>query len=233
MNRPKFPESGRTEFPEPTSLDGKRWVDTGSKFLFPVQVMSKLFAGKFISAFEKARQSGQLTMPPKLSSPSAASALTALVRGKSWNVYCKRPFGGAEQLFAYLGRYTHRVGISDHRILNVTKTTVTIATRNDKTATMHSLEFIRRFLMHVLPSRFTKIRHYGLVASSNVKTKLVRARQLLAAQGRVVAAHVPDEDAADEPALTCPHCGSPNLITYLLLPLLPTAARAPPWSAAP
>ena len=98
---------------------------------------------------------------------------------KPWVVYAKRPFAGPEQVFAYLGRYTHRVAISNHRLLSVSDEAVTFATRDGKTATLHPHEFIRRFLLHVLPKSFGKIRHYGLFASSNVKTKFSIARQLL------------------------------------------------------
>jgi hypothetical protein len=94
-------------------------------------------------------------------------------------VYAKRPFGGAEHLFEYLGRYTHRVAISNHRLRSLSQDHVSFRTKGDKTVRLHALEFIRRFLLHVLPSGFVKIRHYGLYASSNVKTRLQHARELL------------------------------------------------------
>ncbi len=100
---------------------------------------------------------------------------------REWVVYAKRPFAGPKQVFAYLGLYTHRVGISNHRILEVTPSSVRIATKQGGEATMTPQEFIRRFLQHVLPPRFVKIRHYGLMASVCVDTALARAAQLLGA----------------------------------------------------
>jgi hypothetical protein len=99
----------------------------------------------------------------------------------SWVVYAKRPFAGVEHVFRYLGRYTHRVGISNHRIQAFDDEGVRFATKDGKAVTIAPLEFIRRFLDHVLPTGFTKIRHFGLFASSNVKTKLEKARSILAA----------------------------------------------------
>ena len=101
------------------------------------------------------------------------------VASKSWVVFSKRPFAGASQLYAYLARYTHRVGLSDHRLLAVDDEAVTWKTRGDGTATAAPVEFIRRLLQHVLPQGFVKIRHAGLYAASNVNTRLARARALL------------------------------------------------------
>jgi len=185
------------------SLDGERWIDTGAKFLFPVRVMSDLMRGKFLAGLEEARRAGDLNMPAGLNTPSAAAGLVEVLRRKAWVVYCKRPFGGAEQLFEYLGRYTHRVGISDHRIIDVTPSQVVIKTRGRDTASMSPQEFIRRFLMHVLPTGFTKIRHYGLLASANINTKLVVARDLLASKGRLVLVKI----RAVKYESYCPHCG--------------------------
>jgi hypothetical protein len=98
---------------------------------------------------------------------------------KPWVVYAKRPFRGAEHVFEYLGRYTHRVGISNHRLLDLTGDYVRFRTRGDKTVRLHVLEFIRRFLLHVLPAGFVKIRHYSLYASGNVRTRLHNARTLI------------------------------------------------------
>jgi hypothetical protein len=99
---------------------------------------------------------------------------------QDWVVYAKRPLGGAEQVYSYLGRYTHRVGLSNHRIRDVSDQGVRFATKQGNTCTLTPVEFIRRFLLHVLPARMVKVRHYGLLAGSNVKTKLARARSLLA-----------------------------------------------------
>lgn len=153
-----------------------RWIDVGRKYLLPVKVLSKLFRGKFTAGLERLQARGQVELPPALQRPGAFTALLAQLRRTRWVTYCKRPFAGPEQVFKYLGRYTHRVGLSNRRLLDVTDQAVTITTREGRTATMEPAEFVRRFLAHVLPTGFVKIRHYGLVASSNVGTKLGAAR---------------------------------------------------------
>ena len=155
------------------------WFDTGRKYLLPVKVLSKLFRGKFTAGLERLQARGELDLPGELQRPGAFGALLAQLRRTRWVTYCKRPFAGPEQVFKYLGRYTHRVGLSNKRLLDVTDEAVTIATRDGKTATMAPEEFIRRLLTHVLPKGYVKIRHYGLVASSNVKTKLEAARDAI------------------------------------------------------
>jgi len=177
------------------SLDGGRWINTRRRFLFPVQVMGKLFRGKLVAALDRLHRRRELDLGDAVDPEKTFSKLRAKLFSKKWVVYAKRPFAGPEQVFAYLGRYTHRVAISNTRILAVTDNAVTIATRDGKSATMHPLKFINRFLQHVLPSEFVKIRHYGLWASSNVKTKLAAARKLLESAGRRI-------DERPEPAAT-------------------------------
>ena len=142
-------------------------------------------------------------------------------------MYAKRPFAGPEQVFTYLGRYTHRVAISNHRIVAVTDDAVTILTRNGKTATMSPQQFIKRFLQHVLPSGFVKIRHYGLWASGNVKTKLPAARRLLEADGYRLDEHPKDvtpdwrerlEELTGINLTVCPVCGCERLRPRILPP---------------
>ncbi len=161
------------------SDDGQRWVASRRKFLFPRKVLGRLFRGKFDSALTKAHHEGRLRLPGNIAGPKDFNRFRRKLFAKQWVVYAKRPFAGAEQVYAYLGRYTHRVAISNHRILSVTDDSVTIATRDGASAKITPQEFIRRFLCHVLPKGFRKIRHYGLLASSNVKTKLEVARRLL------------------------------------------------------
>jgi len=161
------------------ALDGQRWVDSGGKFLFPVKVISALFRGKFIDTLQRLHRRGDLDLGPDDRLCPDFSRLRKTLFSKKWVVFAKRPFAGPEQVFAYLGRYTHRVAISNHRLQAVTDDAVTFATRDGKSTTLHPLEFIRRFLLHVLPKGFAKIRHYGLLASSNVKTKFPIARRLL------------------------------------------------------
>lgn len=158
--------------------DGLKWIDTKQNHLFPVKVLGRLFRGKFVAGLTGLLSRGELVLPHSADASTFLGSLKRPLFKKNWVVYVKRPFAGPELLFAYLGRYTHRVGISNHRLLNVTDDAVTINTRGDDTVTMTPQSFIERFLLHILPSGFTKIRHYGLMASSNA-AKLELARRLL------------------------------------------------------
>ena len=152
-----------------------RWVHGSDRYLFPVKVMAKLFAGLFRSALLQAIETGAVTLPA-----DADSAWRHALFDKSWVVYVKAPFGGADQVFSYLGRYTHRVGISNARILRSDSDGVTFATKNGGTCTLPQVTFLRRLLLHVLPKGFHKIRHYGLCSASHVRLgTLQRARSLL------------------------------------------------------
>jgi len=162
-----------------------RWKASKRDYLFPVRVLSALFRGKLTAALEAALLAGELDLrgvdgfgggvPDDL----AWKRLKRKLYSIKWVSYAKPPFAGAESVYQYLGRYTHRVGISNHRLVGATEDAVTFRTRGDATATMHPHEFLRRFLQHVLPSGFVKLRHYGLLAPGNVNTKLVIARALL------------------------------------------------------
>jgi hypothetical protein len=164
------------------SLDGARWIATRPDFLLPVRVLGALFRGKFLACLARLYERGAL----RLDGPAAklADAVTfARMRDKlyraRWVVYAKRPFGGPEHVFQYLGRYTHRVGLSNRRLVSLNEGGVTFRTRGDQTATLAPDEFLRRFLLHVLPKGFVKIRHHGLMAASNVPTRLAVARRFL------------------------------------------------------
>ena len=167
------------------SADGTRWVaaDRGrSRYLFPFEVMASLFRGKLLAALADAVACGQLALDgacAHLADPVVFARLKDQLYRMDWVVYCKRPFGGAEQVFKYLGRYTHRVGISNQRLISVDKRGVTFFTKHGATDTLAPDEFIRRFLLHVLPKGFVKIRHSGLLAPGNVNTRLQAARRLL------------------------------------------------------
>jgi len=167
------------------SPDGTRWIFAkgDGRFLFPVDVISALFRGKLLAALTRARVRGQLDFDgacADLAQPAAFARWKDELYRKHWNVYCKPPFGGAEQVFKYLGRYTHRVGISNQRLISMHERGVTFATKDGDTVTLAPDEFIRRFLLHVLPRGFVKIRHFGLLAPGNVNGKLAVARRLLA-----------------------------------------------------
>lgn len=161
--------------------EGQRWVACRRNFLFPINVMSELFRGKFLAGLQRLYERGELdgTDCDQLATADAFREFKSKLYGKKWLVYVKRPFGGAEQVYAYLGRYTHRVAISNSRLIEVTDDKVTFATKHGGKTTLPPMHFIRRFLQHVLPKGYVKIRHYGLLASPNSTTKLETARALL------------------------------------------------------
>lgn len=166
------------------SLDGQKWIATRPDFLFPVRVLGALFRGKFLAGLVRLRDRGEL----HFTGPAAGladSSRFARVRDKlhrvRWVVYAKPPFGGPEQVFSYLGRYTHRVGLSNYRLVSLDDRGVTFRTWGEKTITLAPEDFLARFVQHVLPKGFVKIRHHGLMASGNVPTRLAHAKRLLKA----------------------------------------------------
>jgi hypothetical protein len=208
--------------------DGRRWIASRKNFLFPVKVMSRLFRGKLLAAIDHAYRHGRLALRgpcAPLSDPGAFARLRDDLYRREWVVYCKEPFGGAKHVYEYLGRYTHRVAISNQRLQSVGDDHVRFATKNGGTETLAPTEFIRRFLLHVLPARFVKIRHYGLLASSNVETKLATARRLLEEQHPAHAIPPSDTDAADliddaqpRPGAPCPRCKVGTIVRHFLRP---------------
>lgn len=164
------------------SADGKRWISTRENFLLPVHVLGALFRGKFLARLVRALDRGELRLVGP-AAPLADPARLARVRDKlyrkKWVVYAKRPFGGPKQVFRYLGRYTHRVGLSNRRLVSLDERGVTFRTRGEQTVTIEPDEFLRRFVLHVLPKGFVKIRHYGLMSASHVRTRLPLAKRLL------------------------------------------------------
>jgi hypothetical protein len=170
------------------STDATRWIAAREKYLLPVKVLAKLFRAKFLAALDQAYQNAEIDLAgstAELSNPEEWRRFKDGLYNKHWVVYAKPPFGGAEQVFNYLGRYTHRIAISNHRIINLAEGKVTFSWKDyadgcqKKLMTLEAVEFLRRFLLHVLPHGFVRIRHYGLCASANVNTKLVIARRLL------------------------------------------------------
>jgi hypothetical protein len=196
------------------SPDGRRWVDSRRKFLFPVKVMGQLFRGKFLDGLRKAHARGDFAGFNDFADPQAFDRLTARLAKKNWVVYAKRAFGGAEQVYRYLGRYTHRVGIANSRLVSMQDDSVTFRTKNGKAITIAAVEFLRRFCLHVLPPGYVKMRHYGLLAPSNVATKLERARSLLATRSSAPPPPAAEPSGAEilatltaEPERICPVCG--------------------------
>jgi hypothetical protein len=186
--------------------DGTRWKATRQDYLFPVSVLSALFRGKLVATLDEAYRNGRLDVRGVESFADAADPDTAwrrlrrkLYRTK-WVSYAKPPFAGPESVYQYLGRYTHRVGLSNHRLISATDDAVTFRTRAEQTATLHPHEFLRRFLLHVLPHRYVKLRHYGLLAPGNVNTRLVTARAFLGARPATKAPAAATTPAPNAPA---------------------------------
>ena len=204
--------------------DGSHWVRARSRFLFSVKAMSKVFRGKFVD--------GLATL---LRHSSQFAELKPRLYDREWVVYAKEPFGGPAQVFHYLGRYTHRVGLSNHRLVSFDGHEVCFRTKHGKTCTIDAVEFIRRFLLHVLPARFVKIRHYGLVAAANVGTKLETARRcLLASENDCLHVTNPELPSSWQDlfrALTgidlfvCPSCGARAVQSYPFTPGTSHAGR--------
>jgi Putative transposase/Transposase zinc-binding domain len=227
------------------SPDGQRWVVGREDYFLPVRVLGELFRGKFLAGLKKAYRAGQLTLVgsvESLSDPTEFRKLLGTLYRQRWVVYAKPPFGGAEQVYRYLGRYTHRIAISNGRLVSLEQGRVTFRYKDYadgarwKEMRLDAEEFIRRFLLHVLPKSFVRIRHYGLMAGRNVDTKLAASRQLLgvdAAPANVESASgtepaVTDQDVAGQEHLRCPHCRGPLRRRELPPPYLNMASAPAP-----
>ena len=166
----------------------QHWVPAKNSFLVPVKALSQIVRGKFLDALRETFHQGKLFFrgnAEELKEESAFNRFLKKLRRQKWVVYAKKPFDGAQHVYAYLSRYTHRVAISNHRLVNCQNGQVIFKARNNQSpenprqVTLPAQEFIRRFLLHVLPSGFVKIRHYGLLSPANAKTKLETARTLI------------------------------------------------------
>ena len=167
---------------------GDRWVCSKTNFLLPVKALSQVVRGKFLDALQEASREGKLLFRGTIESLKEEKAFDRFLkklRRQKWVVYSKEPFGGPQQVYTYVSRYTHRVAISNHRLVSCQNGQVTFNARDNsnpqkpRRVALPAIEFIRRFLLHVLPSGFVKIRHYGLMAPCNAKTKLEKARKLI------------------------------------------------------
>ena len=234
------------------SPDAQRWIATKQNHLLPVKVMGKLFRGKFLHGLQQLYESGELLAGDDhthdVPGPTAFDTLRDRLYRKSWVVYAKPPFGGVEQVFRYLGRYSHRVAIANRRLLAMDAHHVRFRYKDYadahrwKVMQLPAEEFIRRFLLHVLPHRFVRIRHYGLMAARHVDDRLARARSLLEtgtatpnppeASSSPPTQHEPPSGpapAAQEPK-RCPHCQQP-LSRYELPPQVGHARPRPASNA--
>jgi Putative transposase/Transposase zinc-binding domain len=208
------------------SLDGQRWVSGRPRYFLPVQVLSRLFRRLFLNKLLAAHQAGQLNFfgnHAALAARKAFATYLAPLRQIEWYLYTKPPFGGPKAVLAYLSRYTHRVAIANSRLIAADHERVTFSYKDyradgrtrSKRMTLATHEFIRRFLIHVLPDGFHRIRHYGLFASAARADNIARARQLLNAPAPQTQSN--EADAADPnppPTLShpCPRCGGRMII---------------------
>ena len=207
------------------SKDGTRWIAARSNFLVHVNVLAQLFRGKMLAMLSDAHAAGQLTFfnsHAGLADNKTFKRFLARLRHITWVVYCKPPFAGPQQVLRYLSRYTHRVAISNRRLVAVGDGGVSFRWKDYriegperwKTMTLAPFEFIRRFLIHVLPKGFQRIRHYGLFANGNRAANIAKARELLGTappEPAPEAAPAEPDDVRVHPA-PCPCCGGRMLI---------------------
>ena len=229
------------------ALDGQSWVDGGERFLFHVQPLSQVFQGKFCQGLKKLFEQGRLSFHGKIQHWAGRRHFLGLLkqlRAKSWNVYAKRPFAGPQEVLRYLCGYTHRVGLSNGRLLRLDPAAGTLTfsykIRRKETAPLWRStelplgEFLRRFCLHLLPPRFVKIRHYGLLANRGRQQRIQRVKALLGAAESAaldlsrLCEPAQDELEAPAPALSterwlCPACGCRGLVLVDVV-----APRAPP-----
>jgi Putative transposase len=196
------------------SPDGARWVACRRGFFLPVRVLSRVFRGKFVDGLKRARARGELVGAAAEDGRAFERLLNTSVRN-DWVVYAKPPFGGPEQVLKYLARYTHRVAIANRRLVSVDDRTVTFEYTDyahgsrRRTMTLDGAEFLRRFLLHAVPTGFMRIRHFGLLANRGRGERLERCRRLLGAPPPVGPAATATT-AAERPC--CPACGRGRLI---------------------
>ena len=221
------------------SLDRTHWIQPRYPFFLPVKVLSRVFRGKFVSALKRNFRQGKLgfygNLKP-LAHPKAFSAWIRTLFRNDWHVYSKRPFGGAEHALCYLGHYTHRVAISNHRLVSLADDQVTFRWRDSAHNNEHKLmtlsldEFLRRFLLHLLPKGFVRIRHFGFLANRRRTTLLPLCHRLLDAEPPSQSEPEASPAKPPNPLWLCPKCGGPMVVLERL-----TAAqlqlRSPPWLA--
>jgi hypothetical protein len=219
--------------------DGSRWVRPRYDWFLPVQAMAKAFRGKLLDALREAFASGQLRFTGQMRTLASPRAFAALLRQScrhKWVVYAKRPFGGPQHVLHYLGNYTHRIAISNHRLLALADGQVSFRWRDSahhnkqRVMTLRVEEFLRRFFLHVLPPGFVRIRHFGLFANGLRKVSLETCRRLLEDDARepVSASTYP---LAATSFWICPECGGVMALVERLTPAQ-TYVRPPPTGVA-
>lgn len=222
------------------SPDGKQWVACRTGFFLPVRVLSRLFRRLFLQNLQRAFERGELCFHSSLThlaQPPAFAALVARARSKEWVVYTKPPFGGPAQVLDYLGRYTHRVAISNDRLVKMEDGQVTFGWKDyrcdyrGRTMTLEASEFIRRYLLHVLPRGFQRIRQYGLLANRSRASKLAACRQLLGITDIAMEPKVRSEGyqaqyeaVTGESLVCCPVCRTGHLQRVAVIAPMPMAS---------
>ena len=224
--------------------DGAHWIACRPGFFLPVRVLSRLFRRRYLEELDKAHRAGQLRFfgdEAGLADPTAFAAWIKPLNQCEWVVYAKRPFAGPAAVLAYLSRYTHRVAISNQRLVALDERGVTFRWKDyratgrtrHKTMTLGADEFMRRFLLHVLPGGFHRIRHYGLLANAGRRENLARVREVL---GVVPKSEIPAKPEAQaghvQPTFVCRCCGAAMVVVELLA-RGPSIRAPPPRSGCP
>lgn len=207
-----------------------RWIESGKHFFLPVAVLSRLFRGKFLSALNKAFRKGKLHFTGKLSSLSSKrnfGSFLSVAAKKTWVIYCKPPFAGPQVVLQYLGRYTHRIAISNHRLVSLQNDKVTFRWKDyrdggrNKLMNLTAHEFIRRFLMHVLPSGFVRIRHYGFAANRNraISLSVIRSKLPDPLEATSDPNHIDSSatSTCDDSLNLCPVCNQGKMLRVAIL----------------
>jgi len=218
--------------------DHSRWVDSQQRFFLPVAILQEVFRGKFVEGLKVLHAEHKLSFHGTLvalQNPKAFAAWLRPLFRSPWVVYAKRPFGGAQHALFYLGQYTHRVAISNHRLIALADGAITFRWRDSahknkkRLMTLPVDEFLRRFLLHVLPPGFVRIRHFGFLAHRHRGALLPLCFQLLADSGRVSAETKSQQQAgpSPRPLWICPKCGGPMVLIERLSPI-ELRLRSPP-----
>jgi len=222
------------------SLDESHWVAGSDRFFLPERVLGRVFRGKFLAGLHTAFRRGKLRFPGKLAAladPRRFNHLLSQTVRTNWVVYAKPPWGGPATVLKYLARYTHKTAISNRRLLSLDDDQVTFRWKDYaqghqwRIMTLDAIEFVRRFLMHVLPSGFVRIRHYGILANCHRREKLKRCRELLGAipttdSDLLDSNSPPEREVPVTPTQVCPICGAGRMIVIEEIPPM-TMALAP------
>jgi hypothetical protein len=221
------------------SADQARWISTGQQFFLPVKVLSKLLRGKMLDYLRKAYRGGKLRFYGKRQPLADSDLFAALINAaysKKWVVHAKRPFAGAAQVLRYLGRYTHRVAISNHRILALQDGKVLFRWKDYKhgcrwkTMSLEADEFIRRFLLHVLPKGYVRIRSYGILSNRAKAQTLATCRRLLGNDSEPADDLVLEAPRQDR--FVCPKCRRGHMVAVMIIQPQPARASPPELKSA-